>query len=75
MSYAKIELELYKSGMRVSCEDTGDETFIPRGNGNALMDFINNVDEICDPEATFVITEKGLKYLEELEKQRKLCNG
>lgn len=64
MSYATITLELFKSGMRVSCEDINDETFIARGDGNALIDFINNVDEICDPDATFELTDKGREYLE-----------
>ncbi|MBO7318379.1 MAG: hypothetical protein J6U43_06650 [Bacteroidales bacterium] len=68
MSYATITLELYESGIRAYCEDTGNETFIPRGDGNALMTFINDTEDICHPDATFTITEKGKRYLKSLKK-------
>lgn len=71
-SYATITIELFKSGMGVTCDDTGEEIFIPRemekgknSNANALIDFINNVDDICDPDATFVLTPEGEKWYEE----------
>ena len=64
--YATIKLELRKAGIIASCEDTQEEAFIKRGDGNALMDFINNVEDICDPEATFTLTDKGREYLKHL---------
>ena len=66
MAYATIVLELYKSGIKASCEDCDSEEFIPRGNGNKLMDFINEVDDICHPDARFEITEKGREHLKKL---------
>lgn len=66
--YATITLELYKNGIMISCEDIGDDEFIEHGNGNKIMDFINHVEDICDPDARFELTEEGLKYVEELNK-------
>ena len=49
----------------VSCEDTGDEIFINKDSGNMqpLVNFINKVDEECDPETTYTLTEKGKETL------------
>lgn len=65
-AYATIKLELRKAGIIATCEDIEEEVFIKHGDGNALIDFINNVEDICDPEATFQITEKGREYLKSL---------
>ena len=63
--YATIQLNIYKSGIMVSCEDTGDEIFINKNDGNLqpLVDFINKVDEECNPETTYTLTEKGKETL------------
>lgn len=47
----------------VSCEDTGDEIFINNNNLQPLVDFINKVDEECNPETTYTLTEKGKETL------------
>lgn len=67
MGYANINLELFKSGIHLTCEETGEDEFIPRGNGNMLMDIINHIEEICDPDAIFTLTEKGKEFLEKLK--------
>lgn len=67
MAYATIVLELFKSGMHVTCEETETDEFVPAGDGDKILDIINEIDDICDPDATFVITEKGKAYLEELK--------
>lgn len=71
-AFATITIELFKSGMGVTCEDTGEEIFIPRAMeegaksiANPLIDFINNVEVICDPDATFALTPEGEKWYEE----------
>lgn len=66
MAYATITLELFKSGIHATCEDTGDDEFIPAGDGNKLIDFINEVDELTNPDATFTLTEKGKEYARRL---------
>ena len=65
--FATIVLELHKAGIVASCEDIEKEEFIKLGDGNALMAFINDVEDICDPDATFRLTEKGRKVLEALD--------
>ena len=69
--FATITLDLYKKGIRVRCEELSDdeedyEEFIPRGDGQALMDFINSVEDICHPEARFSLTEKGKEEYDRL---------
>lgn len=74
-SYAKVVIEFRKAGLVVSCEDIGEEIFIPRSTDsdkspiNKLVDFINDVEDICDPDATFTITEEGKKWLEKDNEQ------
>ena len=62
--FATIQLDLYKGGIRAYCQDLSDcddlyEEFIPRGDGQALIDFINEVDELTNPDTVFALTEKG----------------
>ena len=72
--FATITLDLYKKGIRAYCEELSEdgdeyEEFIPRGDGQALMDFINEVDTFCNPETKFKLTEKGRKEAEKLKRQ------
>lgn len=66
MSYATITLKLFKGGILFNCEDADISDVIPYGNGNRLIELLNEVDEICDPDATFEITEEDRDYLKEL---------
>lgn len=61
MSYAKIEIKLFKSGILFSCEEADIEDIIQVGDSRKLIDLINNVEEICNPNSTFVLTEQGEK--------------
>lgn len=67
--YATITLELRKGGIIASCDDINEEVFIKSGDGNALMDFINLVDDCTNPDATYTITDKGRRYLKQLKKE------
>lgn len=69
MAYATIKLELFNSGIHLTCEETGADEFIPRGDADKLIETINDIDIICNPDTIFSLTEKGEKYLEELEKE------
>lgn len=57
--YATIVLHLLPGGIYAECEDTDAGVMIGKGDGNSIMQFINNVEDMCDPEATFELTEKG----------------
>lgn len=65
MAQATIILELFKSGIHLTCDDTGHDEFIPRGDGNTLVEVLNNIQDITDPDAIWSLTEKG-KYLTHL---------
>jgi hypothetical protein len=67
MAYATIVLELFKSGMHVTCEEAEIDEFVPAEDGNKLMDIIDDIDDICNPDARFVITEEGKAFLEKLK--------
>jgi hypothetical protein len=65
MAQATIILELFKSGIHLTCEDAGLDEFIPHGDGNKLVDLINKIEFDTDPDATFALTDKG-KYVAKL---------
>lgn len=56
----------FDNGIYVECEDLDIGKFITKGDGNAIMDILNQIDEVTDPNATFVLTEKGKKVDENL---------
>ena len=59
MSYATIKLKMFKGGLLFSCEEVNIEDIVPLGDGDRLMELINEVDDLCNPDATYVLTEKG----------------
>ena len=65
MKQATIILDMYKSGLHVTCEETDHDEFVPHGNGNRLMEILNNIQDVTDPDAEWGLTEKG-KYLANL---------
>lgn len=78
--YATITLQLSNDGMFIKCDDTETTEYIKKNkNGNTdmqpLVDFINDVEDMMDPDTTYQITEKGMRYLkllEEMEKKNKI---
>ena len=67
--YATIELYLHPAGVHLVCEDTGDDMFISRGDGDSILKAIDDIDIICDPETRFSLTDKGKQYLSELKEK------
>ena len=56
----------FDDGIYIECEDLDIGKFVTKGDGNAIMDILNQIDEITDPSATLVLTEKGKKVAENL---------
>lgn len=56
----------FDNGIYIECEDLDIGKFVTKGDGNAIMDILNQIDEVTDPSATFVLTEKGKKAAENL---------
>lgn len=38
----------------------------PKGDGNAIMEILNEIEDYTDPNATFTLTEKGKKMTEKI---------
>ena len=66
---AEIRIDLYQKGLRACCEELEMDTFCE--NGNELMEFLNEVQESTDPDITYKLTEKGMEYIQQLEKALK----
>ena len=81
--YATITIQLSNDGMFIKCDDTETTEYIKKNkngktNMQPLVDFINDVEDIMDPDVTYQITEEGLRYLkmiEEMEKNNKNTTG
>ncbi len=63
---AEISIHLFPNGMYVECEEIDDAKFIPQGDIQPLVDFINEVSAFTDPNATFQITGKGREHVKKL---------
>lgn len=63
---AEISIHLFPNGMYVECEETDDAKFIPQGDIQPLIDFINDVSAFTDPDARFALTEKGKAHVKKL---------
>ena len=64
---AQINLELYKSGIHIVCDEADLDDFIPFGDANKLIKCINETYDMFDDNATYKLTEKGKEYLKSLE--------
>lgn len=54
---AEIKIDLYQVGLIARCEELELESLIT--TGDALMEFLNNVREVTDPDVMFKLSEKG----------------
>lgn len=64
--WAYICIEVHDDGLRFKCDDIGNDVFIEAGDAETLLNKLNRVCEICDPDATFCLTEEGKKVLEQI---------
>lgn len=56
----------FDNGIYIECEDLDIGKFIAKGDGNAIMDILNQIDDVTNSNTTFVLTEKGKKVSENL---------
>jgi hypothetical protein len=71
---AEIKIDLYQVGLIARCEELELESLIT--TGDALMEFLNNVREVTDPDVAFQLTELGEEYAEFIKKRendKNLC--
>lgn len=51
----------------IECEDLDIGKFVAKGNGNAIMDILNQIDDVTNSSTTFVLTKKGEALLDKLK--------
>ena len=54
---AEITITLYQRGLLAKCEEMDMEALCT--NGNELMDFLNEVQSVTDPDTVYKLTDKG----------------
>lgn len=57
----------FDNGIYIECEDLGIGKFVTKGNGNAIMDILNSIDDVTNSSTTFTLTEKGKALLDKLK--------
>lgn len=65
-------LHFFEGGIFIECEDLDIGRFIKQGDGNALLEAVNEIDCLTDPNATFSLTEKGLEEYNRLHNEKQL---
>ncbi len=63
-------LHFFDNGIYVECEDLDIGKFITKGDGNALMDVINDIDDVTNSNTTFFLTNKGEEKADRLSKEK-----
>lgn len=63
-------LHFFDNGLYIECKDLDIGKFIPSGDGNALMEVINDIDDLTNPNTTFFLTEEGGKLAEKLSSEK-----
>ena len=60
----------FDNGIYIECEDLDIGKFVAKGNGNAIMDILNQIDDVTNSSTTFTLTEKGKALLDKLKSNR-----
>lgn len=66
--YATAAFHFFDGGIYIECEEADLGKFVKLGDGNAIMEAINKIDEGCNPNTRFCLTDKGKKLVEKLDK-------
>lgn len=57
----------FDNGIYIECEDLDIGQFVPKGDGNAIMDILNSIDDVTNSSTTFTLTEKGKALFDKLK--------
>ena len=60
----------FDNGIYIECKDLDIGKFIATGDGNAIMDILNQIDDVTNSNAIFVLTEKGNALLDKLKNDK-----
>ena len=67
--YATITIEMSKAGLHCICEDIEEDVFCINGDLSPLVELLQRVEDVCNPDTVFSLTEKGKEYVEKLIKK------
>lgn len=62
-------LHFFDNGIFIECEDLNIGKFINKGDGDSIMEIINDIDDFTNSNTTFSLTEKGKEEAEKLNKE------
>ena len=62
-------LHFFDNGIFVECDDLSIGKFISKGDGNALMEIINDINDFTNSNTTFLLTEKGEEEAKRLNEE------
>lgn len=60
----------FDNGIYIECEDLDIGKFVTKGNGNAIMDILNQIDDVTNSNTIFALTEKGNALLDKLKNDK-----
>ena len=60
----------FDDGIYIECEDLNIGKSVTKGDGNAIMDILNQIDDATNSNTTFVLTEKGNALLDKLKNDK-----
>ena len=60
----------FDDGIYIECEDLDIGKFVTKGDGNVIMDILNQIDDVTNSSTTFVLTEKGKALLDKLKNDK-----
>lgn len=67
---AEISIDLYQRGLLAKCEELEMEAMC--SSGDELMDFLNEVQCVTDPDTVFCLTEEGKAVAKALKENPEL---
>ena len=67
--YATITIEMSKAGLHRICDDIDEDVFCINGDLSPLVELLQRVEDVCNPDTVFSLTEKGKEYAEKLKKK------
>ena len=67
--YATAVFLFFDGGIYIECEEDEIGKFVKAGDGNAIVEVINKIDEDCNPNIRFQLTEEGKKLVNEVTRE------
>ena len=60
----------FDNGIYIECEDLDIGKLVAKGDGNTIMNILNQIDDVTNSSTTFALTEKGNALLDKLKNDK-----